>query len=122
MINYEIIFFEIIEVKSNIYFVVESSFFFLKVLEKCHLSWRRATADEYEQCTIIGAFRQIIHRENDGKYLMSLVTINSSDRTLFTNNSNIAHQFLTRINPHGQFIHIDQKFVVDFCENIFIDI
>ena len=84
------------------------------VLEKCHLSWRRATADEYEQCTIIGAFRQIINRENDGKYLMSLVTINATDRTFFTNNSNTVSQFVTRINHHGQFIHIDQKFVCLF--------
>lgn len=27
------------------------------VLEKCRLAWRRATADEYEECQVIGAFR-----------------------------------------------------------------
>lgn len=78
-------------------------------MERCDLSWRRATADEYEQCTIIGAFRQIINRDNDGKYLMSLVNINGLDRHLFPNQSNLIQQFVTRLNHHGQFIHIDSK-------------
>jgi hypothetical protein len=92
------------------------------VIEKCHLSWRRATADEYEQCTIIGAFRQILNTENNEKYLMSIVKVNTLDRTLFINNEDSINQFTTRLNLHGKFIHIDSKFEKKFIrlENIFL--
>ena len=37
------------------------------VLEKCRLAWRRATADEYEECQVIGAFRS--SKETKKKFL-----------------------------------------------------
>jgi hypothetical protein len=48
--------------------------------------------------------------ENDGKYLMSIVKINTLDRTLIINNENPINEFTTRLNLHGKFIHIDSKF------------
>ncbi|CAF1061004.1 unnamed protein product [Adineta ricciae] len=80
-----------------------------KVLEKCHLSWRRATIDEYEQCTIIGAFRQIKRKdeENDEKYLMSIVQVKTLDRSLTITNHHSINEFSIRLNLQGRFIHID---------------
>ncbi|UJR34321.1 hypothetical protein I4U23_021724 [Adineta vaga] len=80
-----------------------------KVLEKCHLSWRRATVDEYEQCTIIGAFRQIKKKdeETDEKYLMSIVQVNTLDRSLTITNDNSINEFTIRLNLQGRFIHVD---------------
>ncbi|CAF5015184.1 unnamed protein product, partial [Rotaria sp. Silwood1] len=82
-----------------------------RVLSTCDLSWKRAATDEYEQCTIIGAFRQINkeREENDEKYLMSIVKINTLDRTTIIDNINSINQFTTRLNLHGRFIHIDPK-------------
>ncbi|CAF1690266.1 unnamed protein product, partial [Adineta ricciae] len=78
-------------------------------LEKCHLSWRRATIDEYEQCTIIGAFRQIKKKdeENDEKYLMSIVQVKTLDRSLTITNHHSINEFSIRLNLQGRFIHID---------------
>jgi hypothetical protein len=50
--------------------------------------------------------------ENDGKYLMSIVKINTLDRTLIINNENPINEFTTRLNLHGKFIHIDSKFSI----------
>ncbi|CAF1170690.1 unnamed protein product [Rotaria sordida] len=88
--------------------------YFLKdhrVLSPCDLSWKRAGTDEHEQCTIIGAFRQKNREkeENDEKYLMSIVKVNTLDRTILINNFNSINQFTTRLNLHGRFIHIDSK-------------
>lgn len=116
----------------------------LIVLEKCNLSWRRATADEYEQCTIMGAFRQsiffdlnsfedqikwksaLVNKQNqlsDEKYLMSIVKVNTIDRTLIINNPTSINEFLTRLNLHGKFIHIDSKFFIFFylIWNLFVN-
>jgi hypothetical protein len=48
---------------------------------------------------------------------MSIVKVNTLDRTLIINNANSIHQFTTRLNLQGKFIHIDSKFV---CFFIFI--
>lgn len=81
-----------------------------RVLDKCNLSWRRATADEYEQCTIIGAFRQINKKnENEEKYLISIVEVNTLDRCLVVNNDQLNNQFTTRLNLQAKFIYIDPK-------------
>ncbi|CAF4929527.1 unnamed protein product [Rotaria sp. Silwood1] len=77
-----------------------------KVLESCDLSWKRAVNDDYEQCTIIGAFRNI--NENE-KYLMSIVKLNTLDRTLIINNENLSDEFITHLNIYGKFIFIDAK-------------
>lgn len=50
--------------------------------------------------------------ENDEKYLMSIVKVNTLDRTLIINNENSINEFTTRLNLHGKFIHIDSKFVL----------
>ncbi|CAF4008103.1 unnamed protein product, partial [Rotaria sp. Silwood1] len=47
--------------------------------------------------------------ENDEKYLMSIVKINTLDRTTIIDNINSINQFTTRLNLHGRFIHIDPK-------------
>ncbi|CAF0931044.1 unnamed protein product [Adineta steineri] len=82
-----------------------------RIIEKCNLSWRRGTADECEECTIIGAFRQVSKKndENDEKYLMSIVKVNTIDRTLTINEDNSANEFTTRLNLHGRFIYVDSK-------------
>jgi len=45
---------------------------------------------------------------------MSIVKVNTLDRTLIINNENSINEFTTRLNLHGKFIHIDSKF--DFIE------
>ncbi|CAF1444720.1 unnamed protein product [Adineta steineri] len=82
-----------------------------RIIEKCNLSWRRGTADECEECTIIGAFRQVSKRndENDEKYLMSIVKVNTIDRTLTINDDNSINEFTTRLNLRGRFVHVDSK-------------
>ncbi|CAF1219893.1 unnamed protein product [Rotaria sordida] len=77
-----------------------------KVLESCDVSWKRAISDDYEQCTIIGAFRNV--NENE-KYLMSIVKLNTLDRTLIINNENPSEEFITHLNIYGKFIFIDAK-------------
>ncbi|CAF1013295.1 unnamed protein product [Rotaria magnacalcarata] len=77
-----------------------------KVLESCDVSWKRAISDDYEQCTIIGAFRNI--NENE-KYLMSIVKLNTLDRTLIINNESLSEEFVTHLNIYGKFIFIDAK-------------
>ncbi|CAF3366504.1 unnamed protein product [Rotaria sp. Silwood2] len=77
-----------------------------KVLESCDVSWKRAINDDYEQCTIIGAFRNI--NENE-KYLMSIVKLNTLDRTLIINNESSCEEFITHLNIYGRFIFIDAK-------------
>ena len=49
--------------------------------------------------------------ENDEKYLMSLVQVNSVDRSLITDPDKSSDDFATRLNLQGRFIHIDSKFV-----------
>ncbi|CAF3822554.1 unnamed protein product [Adineta steineri] len=82
-----------------------------RIIEKCNLSWRRGTADECEECTIIGAFRQVSKKndENDEKYLMSIVKVNTIDRTLTINDDNSVNEFTTRLNLRGRFVHVDSK-------------
>jgi len=41
---------------------------------------------------------------------MSIVKVNTLDRTLIINNENSIDEFTTRLNLHGKFIHIDSKF------------
>ncbi|CAF4347367.1 unnamed protein product, partial [Adineta steineri] len=77
-------------------------------IEKCNLSWRRGTADECEECTIIGAFRHVSNKTDD-KYLMSIVKVNTIDRTLTINEDNSTNEFTTRLNLHGRFIYVDSK-------------
>ncbi|CAF3393718.1 unnamed protein product [Rotaria socialis] len=77
-----------------------------RVLESCDVSWKRAFSDDYEQCTIIGAFRNI--NENE-KYLMSIVKLNTLDRTLIINNESSSEEFVTHLNIYGKFIFIDAK-------------
>ncbi|CAF4637180.1 unnamed protein product, partial [Rotaria sp. Silwood2] len=77
-----------------------------KVLESCDVSWKRAINDDYEQCTLIGAFRNI--NENE-KYLMSIVKLNTLDRTLIINNESSSEEFITHLNIYGKFIFIDAK-------------
>ncbi|CAF0905064.1 unnamed protein product [Adineta steineri] len=79
-----------------------------RIIEKCNLSWRRGTADECEECTIIGAFRQVSNK-NDEKYFMSIVKVNTIDRTLTINEDNSTNEFTTRLNLHGRFIYVDSK-------------
>ncbi|CAF1367502.1 unnamed protein product [Adineta steineri] len=79
-----------------------------RIIEKCNLSWRRGTADECEECTIIGAFRQVSNK-TDEKYLMSIVKVNTIDRTLTINEHNSTNEFTTRLNLHGRFIYVDSK-------------
>lgn len=58
MIGYVIIYSTIIEVKVLVANLLYSFLLFsLLVLESCNVSWKRAVNDDYEQCTIIGAFR-----------------------------------------------------------------
>ncbi|CAF3573911.1 unnamed protein product [Adineta steineri] len=79
-----------------------------RIIEKCNLSWRRGTADECEECTIIGAFRQVSNKTDD-KYLMSIVKVNTIDRTLTINEDNSTNEFTTRLNLQGRFIYVDSK-------------
>jgi hypothetical protein len=49
--------------------------------------------------------------ENDEKYLMSIVTVKTLDKTLAIDNEDPRIEFTTRINLQGRFINIDSKFV-----------
>jgi hypothetical protein len=54
---------------------------------------------------------------------MSIVKVNTLDKTLIINNDNSINEFTTRLNLHGKFIHIDSKFVFflfDFINKYFI--
>ncbi|CAF3800387.1 unnamed protein product [Rotaria magnacalcarata] len=79
--------------------------YFLKdhrFLEKYDVPWRRATTNQYEQ------FNKE-KQENNEKYFMSIVKVNTLDRTIIVNNRNLINQFTLRINLHERFIHIDSK-------------
>jgi hypothetical protein len=52
----------------------------------------------------------LVNKEEDEKYLMSIVKVNTSDRTLTIDHNHSIHQFTTRLNPQGKFIQIDSKF------------
>lgn len=49
---------------------------------------------------------------------MSIVKVNSLDKSSIINNQNSINEFTTRLNLHGRFIHIDPKFVfeINFIE------
>ncbi|CAF4092300.1 unnamed protein product, partial [Adineta steineri] len=77
-----------------------------QVLQTCDISWKRAVDDDYEQCTLIGAYRTI--NENE-KYFMSIVKINTLDRMLRMNADYPTEEFMTHLNTQGKFIYIDSK-------------
>lgn len=49
--------------------------------------------------------------ENEEKYLISIVEVNTLDRCLVVNNDQLNNQFTTRLNLQAKFIYIDPKFV-----------
>jgi len=49
---------------------------------------------------------------------MSIVKVNTSDRTLTIDHNHSQNQFTTRLNPQGKFIQIDSKF--DLLLNILL--
>ncbi|CAF4376447.1 unnamed protein product, partial [Adineta steineri] len=75
-----------------------------QVLQTCDISWKRAVDNDYEQCTLIGAYRTI--NEND-KYFMSIVKINTLDRILRMNTDYPVEEFITYLNTQGQFVYVD---------------
>ncbi|CAF1445984.1 unnamed protein product [Adineta steineri] len=77
-----------------------------QVLQTCDISWKRAIDDDYEQCTLIGAYRTI--NENE-KYFMSIVKINTLDRMLRMNADYPLEEFMTHLNTQGKFVYIDSK-------------
>ncbi|CAF0845318.1 unnamed protein product [Adineta steineri] len=77
-----------------------------QVLQTCDISWKRAVNNDYEQCTLIGAYRTI--NEND-KYFMSIVKINTLDRMLRMNTDYPVEEFITYLNTQGQFVYVDSK-------------
>ena len=60
-------------------------------------------------CLLILVNREM--EENDEKYLMSLVQVNSVDRPLITDPDKSTEEFATRLNLQGRFIHVDSKSV-----------
>ncbi|CAF1317353.1 unnamed protein product [Adineta steineri] len=77
-----------------------------QVLQTCDISWKRAVDDDYEQCTLIGAYRTI--NENE-QYFMSIVKINTLDRMLRMNADYPLEEFMIHLNTQGKFIYIDSK-------------
>ncbi|CAF0889015.1 unnamed protein product [Adineta steineri] len=77
-----------------------------QVFETCDISWKRAVNNDYEQCTLIGAYRTI--NENE-KYFMSIVKINTLDRMLRMNVDYPIEEFITYLNTQGQFVYVDSK-------------
>ncbi|CAF1279511.1 unnamed protein product, partial [Adineta steineri] len=78
-----------------------------QVLQTCDISWKRAVDNDYEQCTLIGAYRTINENEN---YFMSIVKINTSDRMLRMNYADYpTEEFITYLNIQGKFVYIDSK-------------
>ncbi|CAF1257354.1 unnamed protein product [Adineta steineri] len=77
-----------------------------QVLQTCDISWKRAADDDYEQCTLIGAYRTI--NENE-QYFMSIVKINTLDRMLRMNADYPTEEFITYLDTQGKFIYIDSK-------------
>ncbi|CAM4882176.1 unnamed protein product [Rotaria socialis] len=82
-----------------------------KVLEKCDVSWRRATTNQYEQCTIIGAFRQINKekQENDEKYFISREFLGYNSYEL------IGH-------VHSDFVHPDDLPIIVRAQQIWKEV
>ncbi|CAF1307900.1 unnamed protein product [Adineta steineri] len=77
-----------------------------QVLQTCDISWKRAVDNDYEQCTLIGAYRTI--NENE-QYFMSIVKINTLDRMLRMNADYPLEEFMTHLNTQGKFVYIDSK-------------
>ncbi|CAF4336147.1 unnamed protein product, partial [Adineta steineri] len=77
-----------------------------QVLQTCDISWKRSIDNDYEQCTLIGAYRTINANE---KYFMSIVKINTLDRMLMMNTDHPINEFVTYLNIHGKFVFIDSK-------------
>ncbi|CAF1032423.1 unnamed protein product [Adineta steineri] len=77
-----------------------------QVLQTCDISWKRAVDNDYEQCTLTGAYRTI--NENE-KYFMSIVKINTLDRMLKMNADYPIEEFITYLNTQGKFVYIDSK-------------
>ncbi|CAF1032462.1 unnamed protein product [Adineta steineri] len=77
-----------------------------QVLQTCDISWKRAVDNDYEQCTLIGAYRTI--NENE-QYFMSIVKINTLDRMLRMNADYPVEEFITYLNTQGKFVYIDSK-------------
>ncbi|CAF1105674.1 unnamed protein product [Adineta steineri] len=78
-----------------------------QVLQTCYISWKRAVDNDYEQCTLIGAYRTINENEN---YFMSIVKINTLDRMLRMNYADYStEEFITYLNIQGKFVYIDSK-------------
>lgn len=109
------------------------------VLNRCSVGWKRATSNEFEQCSIIGAFRSarsglvsiFIEKEkmsnisfgfsilvknepnsidDDDKYLMSIVQVETIDRSLIIQEENSLEEYSLRLNLQGKLIHFDLKF------------
>ncbi|CAF1089802.1 unnamed protein product [Adineta steineri] len=77
-----------------------------EVLQTCDISWKRSIDNDYEQCTLIGAYRTINANE---KYFMSIVKINTLDRMLMMNIDHPINEFVTYLNIQGKFVFIDSK-------------
>ncbi|CAF3597070.1 unnamed protein product [Adineta steineri] len=77
-----------------------------QVLQTCDISWKRAVDNDYEQCTLIGAYRTI--NENE-EYFMSIVKINTLDRMLRMNADYPIEEFITYLNIQGKFVYVDSK-------------
>jgi hypothetical protein len=112
----------------KVHFIYSNSIFTFsfQVLETCDLSWKRSNSDDYEQCSIIGAFRtsKLNLKSNEinenEKYLMSIVKMNSLDRTLIIDNEYSKEEFTMHFNIYGKFIFVDSKFKTNFYLIIFI--
>ncbi|CAF4069546.1 unnamed protein product [Adineta steineri] len=77
-----------------------------QVLQTCDISWKRAVDNDYEQCTLIGAYRTI--NENE-EYFMSIVKLNTLDRMLRMNADYPTEEFITYLNIQGKFVYVDSK-------------
>jgi len=88
-----------------------------QILNRCSVGWKRATSNEFEQCSIIGAFRSARSVKNepnsiddDDKYLMSIVQVETIDRSLIIQEENSLEEYSLRLNLQGKLIHFDLKF------------
>jgi len=87
-----------------------------QILNRCSVGWKRATSNEFEQCSIIGAFRSARSVKNepnsiddDDKYLMSIVQVETIDRSLIIQEENSLEEYSLRLNLQGKLIHFDLK-------------